>query len=397
MQRLLLTLVLLAGCEAPPLELAEEAERAGDYFGAADHYTAAATAAECPERGALLLRRAAVQELGGRGAAAQGSIDKAIQHCPNFGEARWVRAQRAFEAGDRQLAYDDARAVASSIPEAAQLVRELSMDMEAERAVRDRVRSLVNGLKTQLDPAAEDRPAEVTVPPRLARLVPIPLTVRHNVREQVEVRPHGEKPVTFDIEWHETHSYRGDAAEGGYTLVRHLEVPPLPRETPLYYRLALSNLRLPMRFKVSTKGDVLDSSWLREGPNRGMRPGMLAPEIEGMLRRRRLFDPGHDGVRQPGDTWRGEDVRVVDGQPVKISFESKALGWVQAHGIPTLHVKSKLEGEGYTADEERWIHPETAVTVRWIRKAQHTIESDAGQDRWWLTTSGTLVNVSGGE
>ena len=397
MTRLLLLLVLLAGCEAPPVQQAEEAERAGDYLLAADFYTRAATEAECPARGQLLLRRAAVEELGGRGASALGSIDRAVHHCPDLADARWARAQRAVESGDRDLALADARLVVDLIPEAGQLVRQLTMDMEAEHSVRERARSLVNGLKERLDPAAPDEPLEMPLQPPLARQVPFPLTVRYAVREEVRLDQAREKPVAFTLEWNETHSYRGDAALGGYTLVRHLEVPPLPRETPLYYRLAMSNLRLPMRFKVNTKGEVLDASWLRDGPNRGMRPGMLKPEIEGMLRRRRLFDPGRDGTRGPGDTWRGEDVRVIDGQPLTLEFTSTAKAWERVHGIATLHVRSTVKGEGYSAEEDVWLHPDTAVTVRWIRSARHGISSDAGNDRWRLVTSGSLVNVSGGE
>lgn len=397
MTRLLLLLLILAGCEAPPLEQAVQAEKAGDYFGAADFYTQAATAAVCPERGQLLLRRAAVQELGGRGAAAQGSVDKAVQHCPDLAEARWARAQRAVEAGDRERALEDARAASAQIPEAAHLVRQLSMDMEAERSVRERARSLIDELATGLDPSAPDEPLEMPSEPRLARQVPLPLTLKYLVREEVRLEQAGERPIDFAVEWTETHSYRGDAAEGGYTLVRHLEVPPLPRETPLYYKLAMSNLRLPMRFKVNTQGDVLDASWLRDGPNRGMRPEMLKPEIEGMLRRRRLFDPGHDGTRRPGDTWRGEDVRVIDGQPVTLEFDSEAKAWVKASGIATLQVDSNVKGTGYSAEETMWLHPSTAVPVRWTRSARHGISSDSGRDRWQVVTTGSLVKVSGGE
>jgi hypothetical protein len=397
MTRLLLLLAVLCGCAPPLLEQAERAERAGDYFGAADLYTQAAGEAACPARGQLLLRRAAVQELGGRGAASQGSIDKAIEHCPDLAEARWARAQRLAEAGDRRQALEDAKAVGSRIPEAALLVRQLSMDLDAENSVRDRARSLVDAVRERLDPTAKDEPLEMPIAPPLARQVPLPLTLRYAVREEGRVDQVAEQPVSFALDWQETHSYRGDAAEGGYVLVRHLEVPPLPRETPLYYRLAMSNLRLPMRFKVGAKGDVLDASWLRDGPNRGMRPEMLRPEIEGMLRRRRLFDPGVDGVRSPGDTWRGEDVRVVDGQPVTLAVESKAVAWVRVHGVPTLQVHSVLTGAGYSAEEDVWLHPETAVAIRWSRSARHGITSEAGKDRWQVVTTGDLVAVSGGE
>jgi hypothetical protein len=397
MRPILSLFLLLAACEAPPVERAEQAEASGDYLLAAQFYTEAAVEAACPLRGQLLLRRAAVEELDGLGSSAQGSIDKAVQHCPDLADARWARAQQAFDAGDRDLALEDARVAAASIPAAMQMVRQVSMDMEAENSVRERARSLVRTLREHLDPALPDETLDMPLQPRLARQVPFPLTLRYAVREEVRVDPAGDRPLSFVVEWHENHTYRGDAAEGGYTLVRHLEVPPLPRGTPLYYRLAMSNQRLPMRFKVNTNGDVLDASWLRDGPNRGMRPEMLKPEIEGMLRRRRLFDPGRDGTRVPGDTWRGEDVRVIDGRPRTLSFDSTAKAWVRAHGIPTLHITSESKGEGYTADEEAWLHPDTAVTVRWRRYAQHGIDSDKGSDGWQVTTTGSLVSVHGGE
>ncbi len=389
--RFLILALLLVGCEEDPLAVAAQAEGQQDYVLAAEMYTKAAVEAACPERGTLLLRRAVVQGLDGRGAAAQGSIDKAVEHCPDVPEARWARAERSMEAGDREAALEDAQVAAPTIPDARALVRKLSMELDAERAVRARASSLVRVLSSGLQPDAEDAPIEVAEPPTLARQVPLPITTRYAVRQTMS------SPVSFKVDWEETWSYRGDAAEGHYLLVRSLDVPPMDRGLPLYYRLAMSNLRLPMRFKVNTTGEVLDSGWLRDGPNWGMRPEMLGPEIEGLLKRRRLFDPGREGHRAPGDVWRGEDVRVVDGRPIPISFTSKAVGWVKTLGIDCLQVSSKLEGKGYQADEEVWVHPETAVPVRWSRSARYRIRADNGIDEWREKTEGALIEVAGGE
>ena len=389
--RLLLFVLLLVGCKEDPLAVAAQAEGQQDYVLAAEMYTKAAVEAACPDRGTLLLRRAIVQELDGRGSAALGSIDKAVEHCPDLAEARWARAERRIEAGDRDAALDDARAAAASIADARFLVRKLSMELDAEQAVRARASSLVRILSSGLQPDAEDVPSELTEAPSLARQVPLPITTRYAVRQTMT------SPVSFTVDWEETWSYRGDAAEGHYLLVRSLDVPPMDRGLPLYYRLAMSNLRLPMRFKVNTKGEVLDSGWLRDGPNRGMRPEMLGPQIEGLLKRRRLFDPGREGRRAPGDTWRGEDVRVVDGRPIPVSFTSTARDWVKTLGIDCLRVESTLTGEGYAAEEAVWIHPETAVPIRWSRAARYRIRADRGVDEWREKTEAALIEVAGAE
>ena len=113
-----------------------------------------------------------------------------------------------------------------------------------------------------------------------------------------------------------------------------------------------------------------------------------------MLRRRLAFDPGDRG-RGPGDTWRGEDIRVVDGKPVEVAFESRAVAWEQVFGIRTLRVKSTLTGAGYSCEEDVWLHPATAIPIRWVRNAKYAIETPSGDDVWADETQGALVSVSG--
>ena len=381
----------LAGCGQTYLEQATEARNQGDFTLAADFYTRAAAQAGCPQRAQYLMLRAEVQELDGVGASAMESIDKAISNCPELVEPYWMRAQRAAEAGDRELAMADAEMIQSVHPEAAALYAELAMELEVERQVRERSRGLITTLRDALDLEASDEKLPGNEPATLARQVPFPVTLRYQVRQSVD------RPKRFQMEWEEMRSYRGDPAKKGYVMVRELDLPPLDRGLPLYYRLSLSNQRLAMRFVVSPRGEVVDSSWLRDGPDRGMRPEMLRPEIEGMLKRRRLFDPGEDGVRTPGDEWRGEDVRIVDGRPVAIEYESRAVGWAVTLGVRTLHVKSTLHGEGYSSQEETWIHPATAVPVRWDRDARYSVENARSEDAWVEHVQGALISVSGME
>ena len=382
-------LLLLSGCGQTYLEQATEARQTGEYTLAADMYTRAAVQAGCPQRSQYLMLRAEVQELDGVGASAMESINKAVSNCPELVEPYWMRAQRAAEAGDRELAMADAAMIQEVHPEAAALYAELAMELEVERQVRERSRGLVTTLRDALDLEAPDRTLPDRDPATLARQVPFPVTLRFQVRQAVE------KPKRFQMEWEEMRSYRGDPAQKGYVFVRELDLPPLDRGLPLYYRLSLSNQRLAMRFVVSPRGEVVDATWLREGPDRGMRPQMLRPEVEGMLRRRRLFDPGEDGVRAPGDVWRGEDVRIVDGRPVAVEFESKAVGWAETLGVRTLHVRSSVRGEGYSADEQTWLHPTTAVPVRWDRHARYSVENTRSEDAWVEHVQGALISVGG--
>jgi hypothetical protein len=381
--------LVLAGCQATYLEQATEARAGGEYTLAADFYTRAAAQAGCPQRSQYLLLRAEVQELDGVGASALESIDKAVANCPDHVESYWMRAQRSAEAGDRDQAMADAAMIQEVHPEAAALYAELAMAAQVEQTIRTRSRELVMSLKDVLDLEAKDVKLRDTDTATLARQVPVPVTLRYQVRHAVD------RPVRFEMEWEEMRSYRGDAAVEGYVFVRGLDLPTLNRGLPLFYRLSLSNQRLPMRFVVNPRGEVVDATWLREGPDRGMRPEMLRPEVAGMLKRRRVFDPGEDGRRSPGDVWRGEDVRIVDGKPVAVEYESRAIGWVETLGVRTLHIRSKTSGERYSADEQSWLHPTTAVPVRWQRKETYEVESSQGYDTWVSHLQGALISVSG--
>ena len=349
----------------------------------------AAGEAVCPARAEFLIARAKVQELDGIGASAMESINKAISNCPEVTEAWWMRAQRAAEAGDVELAMSDAARIQDVHPEAAALHSELAMAQELKRSMRARSRELVTGLRDVLNLESKDarlRGREAAV---LARQVPVPVTLSYQVRQVVS------SPKKFELQWEEMWSYRGDAADGGYVLVRRLDVPPLENSLPLYYRLSMSNQRQAMRFVINDKGDVTDATWLRNGPDRGMRPAMLFPEVEGMLKRRRLFDPGETGERRPGDTWRGGDVRVIDGLPVRAEYTSTAVRWEEVLGARTLRIKTTLQGDGFKSSEEQWIHPATAIAVRWSRDALYGIDTNSGGEAWSDYLEGALVSISG--
>ena len=201
----------------------------------------------------------------------------------------------------------------------------------------------------------------------------------------------------FDLKWEEIHSYRGDAADSSHVLVRTLDIPPLDRMLPLPIRLTMSNQRMGMRFGIDERGKVLEAGWLSRGPDRGMRPEMLRPEIEGMLKRRRIFDPGEAGQRAPGDVWRGEDVRVVDGKARAVTYESKAIGYEAVRGIPTLRIASKLTGKNYTCDEEVWLHGDTAVPVKIVRDSRYEVSFEFSEQRWKDHSEWLLAEVSGGD
>jgi len=387
---LLALLAPLVGCASESWEdQAIQATQMGDYTLAADFYTRAAIEAGCPARARLLIRRAEVQELDGIGASAMESIDKAISNCPDHTEAWWMRAQRAAEAGDRERAMADAAEIQAVHPEAAALYAELAMEEQLERSIRDRTQALVSTLKDSLDLEAKDVKLRGRNRETLARQVPVPMTLSYQVRQSVQ------SPQKFELQWEEMWSYRGDAADDGYVLVRRLDLPPLDHGMPLYFRLSMSNQRQAMRFVVSPRGEIVDSTWLRNGPNRGMRPEMLAPEVEGTLRRRRLFDPGESGERGPGDTWRGEDVRIVDGKPVAVEFTSRAVAWEETLGVRTLRVRTQLTAEGYSCDEEHWLHVATAVPVRWTRTVKYAVQTPSGPDAWQESLQGALVSISG--
>jgi len=379
------------GCGPPVEERAAEARTLGDYGVAADLYMKAALERPCPDKARLLILKAQVQELDESPDEALESLDAAIRSCPNYSEGHWARAQRSTSSGDRAGALNDLAKIRTTHPDAAALYSELSMEAEAERSLRNRSHSKIVDLRGALDPSASDRKLKDRAGTQLARRVPVPVTLKYAVVQSVV------SPKAFELAWEETLSYRGDSAATNYLLVRSLDVPPLPAELPTYYRLQMANQRLPMRFDVDPKGKVIEASWLRNGPERGIRPKVLAPEIEGMLKRRRLFDPGGDGLRGPGDRWRGEDVRLVDAQPVKLEYNSEAIDWVEVRGIRTLHIRSDVRGPGYQAKEETWVHPSTAVVVRWSRRARYAVAGHRGDgaDQWDESHRGQLLSISG--
>ena len=381
----------LAGCSKDDASAAAEARRLGEYDLSADLYMRAALSVTCPRKGDLLVSKAEALELSEAPAAAMEALDTAIRSCPGHRHAIWSRAQRLAASGQRDAALEDLELIRQSHPDAAALFSELSMEAAAELAVRSRSHSKIVELRRLLDTEATERRLDDRAGTHLARRVPVPATLKYRVEQSVR------SPKRFSLEWEETLSFRGDPSSNEYLLVRSLEVPPLPSDLPIYFRLQMANQRLPMRFDVDGRGMVTDARWLRNGPERGVRPSMLAPEIEAGLKRRRLFEPGRDGLRGPGDRWRGEDTRIVDARPVELEYSAEALNWVELQGIRTLHLRVSLKGEGYSAEEELWIHPSTAVTVRRITKARYDVQGHRGSDadHWDETRRASLISISG--
>ena len=378
------------GCQPPPEQLARDAATKGDHAAAAEHFLDAAKAVPCPDRGRLLLARGEMLELDGQARSAARSIDKAIELCPEYVDAWWARAQRAFQAGDREQAMGDAARVKGVLPEAAEMYSDLAMEVEVEAGVRRRTEQLVAQVAASFDPEKATAPLPRKDAVVLARQVPVPVTLKYAVQQSVR------GDASFDLKWEEVWSYRGDSTKPDFNLVRTLELPPLERTLPLPVRLKMANQRLPMRFLVSDRGKVLEAEWLSKGPDRGMRPEMLRPEIEGTLKRRRIFDPGEDGRRAPGDTWRGEDVRLVDGKPVVVPYAAQVIGFEEVRGIATLRIKVTFEADTYSGQEETWVHPDSAIAVRWVRDVQYVIESDWSKQRWRDHSEGVLAEVAGG-
>jgi len=383
------TLLLMAGgCESLE-ERAKAADAAGDLATAAELYLEAARSTACPDRGRMLLLRSDVLKRDDQVRSSLRSLNKSVEVCPEFHAARWVRAKRAADAGERDLALADAILLKEVMPEAAELYSDLSMELEVERGVRERSSQMVANLASLLDAEAETQELTTEGPAEFARQVPVPMTLRYQVQQSVR------GGARFELKWEEIWSYRGAASESVHVLVRTLELPPLARELPLATRLTMSNQRMAMRFAINSYGRVLKASWLSRGPDRGMRPEMLRPEIEGMLKRRRISDPGEFGRRSVGDTWRGDDVRVIDGKPVEATFESTAMGFQSVRGIPTLHIKTHLTGTDYTCAEEVWLHPETAVPVRIVRDSKYTVSFESTDQHWSDHTELILSAVSG--
>ena len=385
------SLLCLAGCDPADEQRAAEARQLGDYRLATQLYMTAALDVVCPDKARILILKAEVQELDDSPEEALQTLDSAVRSCPDYTEARWARAQRYAQSGDREGALLDLEKIRNTHPEGASMHSEISMEMEAERSVRSRSHSRVLDLRATLDVEAPDRKLRDRAGTQLARRIPVPVTLKYQIEQNVR------SPKAFELAWEETLSYRGDPAANEYLLVRSLEVPPLPNNLPTYYRLQLANQRLPMRFEVDATGKITEAGWLRNGPGRGIRPSVLAPEIAGMLKRRRLFEPGGGGLRGPGDRWSGEDVRLVDAKPVALEYEAEALSWTEVLGIRTLHIRARLRGEGYEGEEEIWIHPSTAVPVRWVRQARYAVAEHRGEgsDRWDESRRGTLISISG--
>ncbi len=386
----IVAVALCAGCQPPLEDQARAAATQGNHAEAAELFLEAAKAVQCPDRGRLLLARAEMLELDGQARSAARSIDKAIELCPRYVEGWWARAQRAFQAGDRDRAMADAGRIKDVLPEAAELYSDLAMEVEVERGVRRRTEQLVQQVAAALDPEKKTTRLDIKDTVVFARQVPVPVTLRYQVQQSVR------GDASFELKWEEIWSFRGDSTQTTHHLVRTLELPPLERTLPLPVRLTMSNQRMPMRFLVSDRGKVLEAEWLSKGPDRGMRPEMLRPEIEGALKRRRIYDPGETGRRAPGDTWRGEDVRVVDGKPVTVPYQAEAVGFEEVRGIVALRIRTRFESEAYKGSEEVWVHPESAISVRWVRDVQYKIESDWSVQHWRDHSEAVLANVEGG-
>jgi tetratricopeptide (TPR) repeat protein len=383
-------LLVTIGCQ-PPGKRAEKEAADGNFPEAAKLFWQAALDAPCPERGRFLLRRAQIQGQAGYDDLNGATIDQAIRSCPELPDGYWLRAQRNRDRGDREQAMNDARFARSYFPEARTMYSELAMELETERSIREHAQKLITELQAALDPTKPRRKLPGREAVTLTRQVPLPLTLRYQVSQRAT------EPARFELEWQEVISYRGDSAASTYALVRHLNLPPMEKELPLYHRLQLANQRLPMVFEINADGEVSEARWLTKGPDRGMRPEMLRPEIDAMLKRRRLFDSGEDGRRAPGDRWAGADVKVVDGKPIQLRYQSRAEAWVEMSGVRTLQIHTVLSGDGYSAQEKHWLHPKTAVTVRWSRTANYTVTTRAGPQRWQEQIEANLVSVAGTE
>ncbi len=386
----LLLLVLLVGCKAPGLRAEAEAE-AGNLPEAAKLFWLAAVDASCPDRGRFLLRRAEIQEQADYKDLSIETVDQAIDACPELLDGYWLRAQRYHAEGKNDLALEDARRVRDDSPEAKAFHSDLAMEIETERSIREHAQSLILELKEALDIEKGSRPA----PDRnrdsalLARQVPIPLTLRYEVTHRVT------SPQDFELRWQEFVSYRGSPTDDEYTLIRSLTLPPMEPTLPLYYRLKMANQRLSMRFRINSDGKVSEASWAENGPMRGMRPEMLRPEVDAALKRRRVFDPGEAGSRTPGESWSGHDVRIVDGAPLELTYQSRATRWVEVSGVRSLEIVSEISGEGYSAQETVWLHPQTAVTVKLRRSASYLVKTRSRLVRWQDQVVSHLLAVSG--
>ncbi len=386
---LLFVLVLLTACTSHRSD-ADAARADGRWADAAEAYGRAAIEANCPERSRLLLLRAEMQDAEGTHTSAADTIEKAIGACKDNPDAIWVRAQRRLSEGDRPGALADATKIASVHPDAARLKAEIDK-LNAERATaRNRAASKLDSLMTALDVDAEDAKLDRRDPAGFARTPPVPMTAKYAVRQTAYT------PDSFELTWTEEISYRGEAGAETYFLVRKLEVPELDNTLPWPVRLTMSNQRQAMRFEIDQQGKVLAARWHQDGPERGMRPEMLRPEIEGGLQRRRLFDPGERGTRSVGETWSGEDVRVLDGRAVALTYTSTFQAWESVRGVECARIQSKLSGPDTKGVETIWMHPESSVPVQWRRTLEFpALDPDGTERRWSEAAQGVLLEVTG--
>ena len=383
-------LLLVVGCQ-PPGQRAEQEAAAGNLPEAAKLFWKAAAGAACPDRGLYLLRRAEIQEQAGYTELSNTTIDRSIESCPDLADGYWLRAQKNQAMGNRELALADARIARDQFPEARAMYSELAMELETERAIREHAQRLIRDLQQALDPEKEIRNLPDRDSVMLTRQVPIPLTLRYQIAQRVL------SPKSFDLKWEEFISYRGDPSQEDYTMVRHLDLPPMDPQLPLYYRLMLANQRLPMMFRINGAGEVSEARWVNKGPDRGMQPAMLRPEIDAAMKRRRFFEPGENGIRAPGNRWSGSDVRIIDGHPLELTYQCEAVRWAEVSGVRTLQISSEVTGEGYSAQEQFWLHPKTAVVVRRSRTASYSIETRAETVTWQEQYEVRLVSVTGTE
>ena len=292
--------------------------------------------------------------------------------------------------GDRPGALADVVRIAEVHDKAARLKAEIDV-LNAQRAdARNRAADKLDSLMSTLDVDAEDAELDRKDPAGFSRTPPVPMTAKYAVRQTAYT------PDAFELTWTEEISYRGEAGGETYFLVRKLEVPELENTLPWPVRLTMSNQRQAMRFEIDQQGKVVDALWHQDGPQRGMRPEMLRPEIEGGLQRRRLYDPGETGTRGVGETWAGKDVRVLDGRAIPLEYTSKFAAWESVRGVECARIESKLTGEATKGTETVWMHPESSVPVQWRRTMEFpTVDPDGSERKWSEAVQGVLVEVTG--
>jgi hypothetical protein len=391
---LLLVALLLVGCSSHRAD-GDRASSESRWADAAGAYGRAAIEAGCPQRSELLLLRAEMQDADGTHQSAADTIEKAVTACNGHPPAIWVRAQRRLSEGDRPGALADASSIADQHPAAAQLKAEIDRLNAQRDDARNRAAEKLASLLSTLDVEAEDSELKRADPAGFARTPPVPMTAKYAVRQTAYT------PDAFELTWTEELSYRGEAGGETYYLVRKLEVPELENSLPWPVRLTMSNQRQAMRFEIDQQGKVVAAQWHQDGPERGMRPQMLRPEIEGGLQRKRLYDPGETGTRAVGESWSGKDVRVLDGRPVTLSYTSKFVAWESVRGVQCARIETQLRGPATKGPQTKgketiWMHPESSVEVQWRRQLEYpTVDPDGSQRRWSEALQAVLIEVTG--